>query len=54
MLILMRTVPSGQDSHIVLACIRACIWAGHRRLAVLRVEEVTEQIAMMTATCEKK
>jgi hypothetical protein len=28
MLIPIKTVPVAQDPHIVLACIRACIWAG--------------------------
>lgn len=27
MLITLRSVPSEQDSRIVIACIRACIWA---------------------------
>lgn len=27
MLIMMKTVPAGQDPRIVIACIRACIWA---------------------------
>jgi hypothetical protein len=28
MFIIIRSVPSGQDSRIVIACIRACVWAG--------------------------
>jgi len=28
MFIIMRRLPEGQDQHIVIACIRACIWAG--------------------------
>lgn len=28
MLIKMTTVPQGQDPHVVVAWIRACIWAG--------------------------
>ncbi|WP_436825755.1 hypothetical protein [Variovorax sp. DT-64] len=27
MLIVMRTVPRTQDARLVIACIRACIWA---------------------------
>jgi hypothetical protein len=27
MLITMRSVPLAQDSRIVIACIRACVWA---------------------------
>jgi hypothetical protein len=27
MLILMKSVPPAQDARIVIACIRACVWA---------------------------
>jgi hypothetical protein len=28
MLIVMTSIPSAQDPRIVIACIRACVWAG--------------------------
>lgn len=28
MLIIVKSVPPTQDSRVVIACIRACVWAG--------------------------